>query len=82
VGAAPLCAQEASKPAVQRIQASGIGDTVSIIGRLGYPLGELLTIQGEWDVPEAIKRGELVKDAQVMLFIVKSVNGKKLEKCQ
>ena len=46
-GAAPAGPIEVQPP-VQKVLASDIGTRVQIIGRLGYPLGELVTIQGSW----------------------------------
>ena len=60
------------QPHVQKVLAADIGTRVQIIGRLGYPLGELLTIRGTWHFPEA-----LLKDMSSS-FRVLSVNGKRL----
>ena len=62
----------------QTILASDIGTRVRIIGRLGCPLGELVTIQGAWISLDELA-GAPVKDYSPS-FVVASVNGKKLEK--
>lgn len=60
-------------PQVQQIQADDITSRrIQIIGRLGHPLGEMLTIWGQWKRP-----GPLVKDP-AFHFVVTEVEGKKL----
>ena len=41
----------ATKPAVQQVRATDIGKRVEILGLLGRPLGELVTVRGVWDYP-------------------------------
>jgi hypothetical protein len=78
-GTRQLHAQGGRKSATQRIRASDIGDRVLIIGLLGHPLGEVVTIQGEWLFPE-VPEGTLPgKDHQLELVIT-LVNGKRLDK--
>lgn len=58
---------------VQQIQADDIASRrIQIIGRLGHPLGEILTIRGQWRPP-----GRRVKDP-AFHFVVTEVEGKKL----
>lgn len=60
-------------PLTQQIQADDITSRrVQIIGRLGHPLGEMLTIRGQWKPP-----GQRVKDL-AFHFVVTEVEGKKL----
>jgi hypothetical protein len=61
------------KPPMQKILASDIGKCVQIVGRLGRPLGELITIQGKWVLPEELRK-QPGPD-----FLVTQVNGVKLE---
>jgi hypothetical protein len=53
------------------VRAQDIPKTVRIVGRLGQPLGDLLTIRGKWTSP-----GLFVKD-DTLVFHVNLVNGKK-----
>jgi hypothetical protein len=75
-GAAPAGPIEVQPP-VQRVLASDIGTRVQIIGRLGYPLGELVTIRGAWIRPRGLPN-QPVKD-DTPCFSVTSVNGKRSE---
>jgi hypothetical protein len=76
-GAAPAGPIEVQPP-LQKVLASDIGTRVQIIGRLGYPLGELVTIHGAWIRPRGLPN-QPVKD-DTPYFSVTSVNGKRLEK--
>jgi hypothetical protein len=67
------------KPIAQRVRASEIGKGVEIIGSLGFPLGEILTVQGQWSNRDASGRRLTIKETWLM-FLVTSVNGKRLEK--
>ena len=62
-----------------RVQASDIGKGVLILGNLGYPLGERITIRGEWSAypppPEGYFPGK--PDCELLL-VVTSVNGERL----
>ncbi len=75
-GAAPAGPIEVQPP-VQKVLTSDIGTRVQIIGRLGYPLGELVTIRGAWIQPRGLPN-QPVKD-DTPYFSVTSVNGKRLE---
>ena len=75
-GAAPAGPIEVQPP-VQKVLASDIGTRVQIIGRLGYPLGELVTIQGSWIRPRGLPNQPPKDDTPY--FSVTSVNGKRLE---
>jgi hypothetical protein len=72
-GAAPAGPIEV-QPTVLKVLASDIGTRVQIIGRLGYPLGELVTIRGAWIRPCGLPN-QPVKD-DTPYFSVTSVNGK------
>ncbi len=64
---------EEESPPIQQIQADELtSKRVQIIGRLGYPLGEMLTIRGRWQRPDS-----LVKDNSLR-FVVTEVAGEKL----
>ena len=65
--------------AVQRVAASEIGKSVEIVGTLGLPLGEVLTIRGEWSMHDLSGRRLSMKETWLM-FIVFTINGKELEK--
>jgi hypothetical protein len=75
-GAAPAGPIEVHPP-VQKVLASDIGTRVQIIGCLGYPLGELVTIQGSWIRPRGLPNQPVKDDSPY--FSVTSVNGKRLE---
>jgi hypothetical protein len=73
---------------VERILASEIGTRVLVIGCLGIPLGELFTIQGEWDYLNASSRAEFKdgvldlkrpKDSSLGLNVV-IVNNRQLDR--
>jgi len=70
---------ENGKPAAQRVRASEIGKGVEIIGSLGFPLSEILTVQGRWSKSDASGRRLSIKEEWLM-FLVSTVNGKRLEK--
>lgn len=63
---------------MERIRVSDIGDRILIVGRLGYPLGDLVTIEGEWMLPEALQRGLQSKDTDLKLRVT-TVNGNRLD---
>ena len=69
--------EKKSEPPMRKVLATDIGTRVQIVGRLGYPLGELVTIQGAWIRPPG-PPGMPVKDDSPR-FTVTHVNGKKLE---
>ncbi len=75
-GAAPARPIE-GQPPVQKVLVSDIGKRVQIIGRLGYPLGELVTIRGAWIRPRGLPNQPLKDDTPY--FSVTSVNGRRLE---
>jgi hypothetical protein len=75
-GAAPAGPIEV-QPTVLKVLASDIGTRVQIIGRLGYPLGELVTIRGAWIRPRGLANQPLKDDTPY--FSVTSVNGRRLE---
>ncbi len=56
----------------QKVKVDDIGTAVSLTGRLGEPLGSMLTVSGTWGYPSL-----RVKDYSVR-FSVTSVNGKQL----
>jgi hypothetical protein len=64
--------QSKEKPPIT-IRADDIGDKVMVLGRLGHPLGEMMTVKGVWAAP---KSTESWKDR--LIFHVTSVNGKQL----
>ena len=64
---------------MQRVRAADIGNGVEIIGSLGFPLSKVVTIQGEWSKRDASGRELIIKETWLM-FIVSTVNGKRLEK--
>jgi hypothetical protein len=63
----------AAESPMKTVLAADIGKSVQIIGRLGRPLGELVTLRGSWRFPEKI-----MKD-MAPSFRVLSVNGKQLK---
>jgi hypothetical protein len=75
-GAAPAGPIEVHPP-VQKVLATDIGTRVQIVGRLGYPLGELVTIRGTWIRPRGLPNAPVKDDAPY--FTVTSVNGRKLD---
>jgi hypothetical protein len=75
-----LQAQERQAPAAQRIRASDIGISIEIVGRLGSPLGEVLTVQGKWSSWDASGREVLLIKETGPRFLVTAVNGKQLNK--
>ena len=62
------------QPHVQKVLAADIGTRVQIIGRLGYPSGEMVTVQGSWVAPKGLPKDDSPS------FIVTMVNGKRLAK--
>lgn len=58
---------------IKMVKASDLIKKVRIIGELGYPLGEVVTIQGKW-------RNDLDKGGEGSCFVVTHVNGKKLDR--
>lgn len=59
------------------VNVEDIGSKVQLIGRLGQPLGKMMTVSGRWFYPA--KPGEMLKDDS-MRFLVTHVNQKKLAK--
>jgi hypothetical protein len=62
---------------MQQILAVDIGTRVHIIGRLGCPLGEVVTVRVEF-VGEEIQPGGLLPKDTLRYFQVTEVNGKRL----
>ncbi len=50
-----------------------IGREVRLIGRLGHPLGEMMTVEGSWGGPKGLEKESSLR------FFVSSVDGKPLE---
>jgi len=65
------CEEVQEKQAITTVRAEDIGKTVEIQGRLGYPLGTLITIRGKWTDPG-------YKDSPILE--VGLVNGRKIDK--
>jgi len=65
------CEEIEEKQARTTVRAEDIGKTVAIQGRLGHPLGTLITIRGRWTDP-GYKDGPILE--------VDLVNGTKLDK--
>jgi hypothetical protein len=65
---------ESQDKSVTTVRVEDIPKTVQLIGRLNHPLGDLLTIRGQWKMPSG-----MVKDP-TLWFHVTSINGKKPEK--
>lgn len=55
------------------VSVEDIGTKVRLVGRLGVPLGEMMTLTGIWAFPD-----DNVKDASIR-FTVMDVNGKRLD---
>jgi hypothetical protein len=70
----PTTSQQASGALIPRVRASDIGNRVVIVGNLDVPIGELVTITGEWSVPELPQGAFPPKDRQLQLLVM-SVNG-------
>ncbi len=68
----PVGSEPRDKP-ITSIRAEDIPEKAQIIGRLGKPLGDLITIRGKW-----IKPGRQAKDRSLTLHVDR-VNGKALE---
>ncbi len=62
-----------SKPSMNTVLATDIGNRVIIIGRLGVPLGTPVTVKGNWSLPEGITKGFGLR------LNVTSVNGEQLD---
>lgn len=56
------------------VNSSDIPDKVRILGKLGQPLGQLVTVRGKWTTPF------LSKPAELPVFIVNQVNDRPLDK--
>ena len=84
VAAVPMCivgceAKENMRPGAVTVRASDVPERAQIIGRLGYPLGELLVLRGSWRWPIPVKDsdGKVInaKDAELE-FRVGEIDGK------
>jgi hypothetical protein len=64
-------------PSIRRVRASEIGVSVEIQGRLGHPLGTLVTIRGEWSWPKGDDGPREPK--RIPPLVVTAVNGHSLE---
>jgi hypothetical protein len=73
-GAAPPPAKEGK--AKVEVRVAEIGEGVMLIGRLGVPLGEMMTVTGTWGHPDQSKGP--TKDYS-LLFRVSAVNGEALK---
>jgi hypothetical protein len=62
---------ETPEPAAT-VSVADIGTKVSLVGRLGQPLGKMMTIRGKWVKPSNFPK------PGAFLFIVSHVNGKQL----
>lgn len=62
----------AEQPTVQ-VPVSAIGSSVSLVGRLGQPLGKMITIQGVWKMDAPVSKDGAIN------FHVFQVNGNRLE---
>lgn len=60
---------------IKRIDVGDLNRTVELIGRLGHPLGTMLTIDGTWGYPD--QSGGPTKEYSLE-FAIHSVNGKRL----
>lgn len=69
----PILGEDQSPPA--SVSVDDIGRKVTLVGRLGQPLGTMMTIQGHWAYPDASKGP--AKDNSIR-FTVSHVNGKPL----
>jgi hypothetical protein len=65
---------------IPQVRASDTGIVGRIIGQLGRPLGEIHTVQGEWQA-KLVPPGYMIgKDEYELRFRVTTVNGKRLDK--
>ena len=65
-----------SPPKVQqKIPVAEIGKGVQLIGRLGHPLGTMVTLTGTWAYPDQSKGPTKIYDLQ---FTIRTVNGEPL----
>lgn len=74
-GADPSSPAKGGKAKVE-IRVAEIGAGVTLIGRLGVPLGEMTTVTGTWGYPDQSKG--VTKDYS-LLFRVSAVNGEALK---
>lgn len=56
-----------------QVSVAEIGRTVTLVGRLGRPLGTMLSVRGTWRLPEGRSKDNSLS------FIVSHVDGQKLE---
>ena len=68
--------QEADNEQAVQVPASDVGHRIVIVGRLGFPLGTLVTIQGRWERFEPAK--EVSRISPLLTFVAKEVNGREL----
>ena len=78
--------QVGGKEPMQRVLATDIGSRVLIIGRLGLPLGEVVTVVGEWSRPKVPKPAvddpnvrDLGAKYDVLGLNITTVNNKRLD---
>lgn len=62
---------------VRQVHVSDIPDRVQLIGRLGHPLGDLMSVSGKWYLPEGTANS--VPKEVILRFRVFKVNGKQLD---
>ena len=72
-------AQERGGTTMLHVRASDIGSKVAIGGRLGVPLGRVVTIRGEWSRRDASGRVVSPKEGGLRL-VVSTINGDRLER--
>ena len=70
---APASTAGHEKGEPQMVRCSDIPERVQIIGRLGQPLGQLVTIRGRWTAPYPSK------PAQPVFFLVSQMSGRLLD---
>jgi hypothetical protein len=64
---------KAQEKVIKTVKASDLIKKVTVIGELGHPLGEVVTIRGKW-------RNDLDKGGEGSCFVVTHVNGRKLDR--
>ncbi len=67
-----------TQPEPLHIRVSDIGKTVTLIGQLGKPLGQKLTVRGRWSIPVSKEKGTVLKDNSPR-FTVTEVDGVRFE---
>lgn len=72
----------ADEPRKVVVSVADIDRTVTLIGRLGQPLGTMMEVRGTWKYPPAQKSPDgklLSKKDDSLRFVVSQVNGKSLD---